>query len=210
MLKLWVPIFTLAAAPVWAAGLFGAVELKGNNISSFTKWVGVLDRIHAQASILQACEADAGRCPSSATRNWREMMTKAQGMGAEAQMRTVNRFFNGFDYIEDNDNYGRSDVWATPLEFMRKSGDCEDYSIAKFVSLRMLGWANSSLRVVILKDTVREVNHAVLAAKLEGEEDEMILDNLASQPLPSETVIQYSPYYAVNETSRWIFLKSSQ
>jgi predicted transglutaminase-like cysteine proteinase len=197
------------AFPAHAAGLFGRVELKGDNISSFTKWVDVLSRIRHESGILHACESNKDDCPTSGARRWREMMAAAKEMSPAQQMRMVNRFFNGFPYIEDIDNYGRSDYWATPLQFLKKSGDCEDYAIAKFVSLRMLGWANARLRVVILRDTVRDVPHAVLAAKL-GEGDEMILDNLASQPLPSSTVIQYSPYYAVNETTRWIFIKPEQ
>ena len=53
--------------------------------------------------------------------------------------RAVNRFVNGWAYRADADNYGRSDYWATPLEFFRRSGDCEDYVIAKYRSLRLLG-----------------------------------------------------------------------
>jgi predicted transglutaminase-like cysteine proteinase len=199
---------TFIATPAHAAGLFGRVELKGDNISSFTKWVDVLSRIRHESGILHACENNPDDCPTSGARRWREMMDAAKEMSPAQQMRTVNRFFNGFPYIEDIDNYGKSDYWATPLQFLKKSGDCEDYAIAKFVSLRMLGWANASLRVVILRDTVRDEPHAILAAKLDGHD--MILDNLASQPLPSETVIQYSPYYAVNETTRWIFIKPEQ
>lgn len=208
MLRLLTLLFVLAAAPTWAAGLFGTMEIKGNSIGSFTKWVDVLGRIRAQSGILQACENNPGSCTAPGTRKWEAMMARAQGQGAEGQLDAVNSFFNDSPYIEDINNYGKSDYWATPLQFMKNSGDCEDYAIAKFVSLRMLGWSNDDLRVVILKDTVRQVNHAVLAAKLDG--DDMILDNLATEPLPSDTVIQYSPYYAVNETTRWIFIKPAQ
>jgi predicted transglutaminase-like cysteine proteinase len=198
---------TAFATPAHAEGLFGMLEIRGNSIASFTKWVDVLARIRRENGILEACE-HGGNCPSNGSARWREMMAAAQSMDAAGQMRAVNRFFNGFPYIEDITNYGVSDYWATPLQFMRKSGDCEDYAIAKFVSLRMLGWDNDDLRIVIVRDKIRDVNHAVLAANLGGRE--MILDNLASQPLPSQTVIQYSPYYAVNETSRWIFLNPAQ
>jgi predicted transglutaminase-like cysteine proteinase len=198
----------LVAAPTWAAGLFGMMEIKGNSIASFTKWVDVLGRIRLENGVLEACEADESRCPNGRGRGWKQMMAAAQGMDRAGQMRAVNHYFNTFPYIEDINNYGKTDYWASPLQMMKNSGDCEDYAISKFVSLRMLGWDNDDLRIVIVRDKVRDINHAVLAADAGG--GEMILDNLASQPLPSRTVIQYSPYYAVNETSRWIFMSSGQ
>ena len=48
-------------------------------------------------------------------------------------------------YLEDLANYGLPDYWATPLQFLDRDGDCEDYAIAKFVSLRELGFAADEL-----------------------------------------------------------------
>jgi predicted transglutaminase-like cysteine proteinase len=206
MARLLLAIFLAAfATQGWAEGLFGTLEIRADRIDSFPKWVEVLARIRQQNRTLSACRQAVAACPGSGTQRWRSMMRQAAGAGRTAQLGLVNHFFNQWPYIEDSALYGKSDYWATPLEFMSHSGDCEDYAIAKFVTLRLLGWPNAELRLVIVRDRVRDVPHAVLAVRQGG--GEMILDNLASRPLPSALVLQYSPYYAVNETTRWVFLK---
>ncbi len=50
------------------------------------------------------------------------------------KMAHLNSFFNTFPKIEDIENYGNSDYWATPKEFIEKGGDCEDFAIAKYFS----------------------------------------------------------------------------
>jgi predicted transglutaminase-like cysteine proteinase len=65
--------------------------------------------------------------------------------------------------------YGATDVWRSPLAlFAIGAGDCEDYAIAKFTALRAAGVAAEDLRVVILRDTLRQEDHAVAAARLDG------------------------------------------
>jgi hypothetical protein len=49
---------------------------------------------------------------------------------------------------------------------MRMSGQCQDYAIAKFLALRALGFADTQLRLVALRDTRREIDHAVLVVAL--------------------------------------------
>src|SRR3546814_6064890 len=58
------------------------------------------------------------------------------------KLNAINKFFNQkIKYFEADINiWGQSDYWATPLESMgRQRGDCEDYSIAKYLFLRELG-----------------------------------------------------------------------
>ena len=113
------------------------------------------------------------------------------------QLQAVNRFLNDWRYKPDDQNYGQRDYWATPLEFLRRSGDCEDYAIAKYVTLRQLGFAPEQLRLVVVQDVVRDLAHAVLAVYLD--EQVYILDNLTKAVLPQERIGQYVPYYSINE-----------
>src|SRR5260370_12666877 len=65
--------------------------------------------------------------------------------------------------------YGVEDVWSPPLATLAKgAGDCEDYAIAKFVALQGAGVSADDLRIVILLDDIREEDHAVVAAPLDG------------------------------------------
>lgn len=64
----------------------------------------------------------------------------------------VNAFFNKFMYKEDMDNYGQEDYWSTVQEFLLKgSGDCEDYAIAKYITLVNLGIPKENLTLVLSK-----------------------------------------------------------
>ena len=90
------------------------------------------------------------------------------------------------------------------MEFLARSGDCEDYAIAKYQSLRMLGWPPEALRLVVVQDVLRDLPHAVLAAYLDGAI--YILDNLSDTALEQSRVENYVPYYSVNEITRWAHL----
>lgn len=202
--------FVLAVAlmmpmPVWASGLFGMIEIKVDRIDSIPKWGRALERIRNE-NMLGLCRK-GGLCEERRA-DWFEKLNEWQGLGAEEQMEQVNRWVNQFRYITDDDNWGVSDYWATPGEFVKKSGDCEDYAILKYYTLRALGWPERALRMVVVHDAVRDIPHAVLAVELEG--DNYILDNLATEPLPDRFVRQYTPYYAVNARSRWVFVKPAR
>src|SRR4029077_9975467 len=55
------------------------------------------------------------------------------------------------------------------------AGDCEDYAIAKFLALQEAGVSPDDLRIVVLRDNFRGGDHAVVAARLDG--NWLILDN---------------------------------
>jgi predicted transglutaminase-like cysteine proteinase len=132
---------------------------------------------------------------------WRSVIESQAGRATIDQLRAVNRFLNDWRYKADEQNYGRRDYWATPLEFLRHSGDCEDYAIAKYVSLREIGFAPEQLRLVVVRDVVRDLAHAVLAVYVDDQV--YVLDNLTNAVLPQERVTHYVPYYSINETTRW-------
>ena len=116
-------------------------------------------------------------------------------------MEELNRFINSWTYRFDQENYGDDDYWATPLQFLRRSGDCEDYAIIKYVSLRALGFPADKLRIVVVRDVLRNIAHAVLAVYLDN--DILIMDSLFDGVLPHHQVTFYAPQYSVNEKRRW-------
>ena len=84
---------------------------------------------------------------------------------------------------------------------MTRSGDCEDYSIAKYFALRQLGFNKEELRIVILMDRIRGIGHAVLAYY--AKDQILILDSLSNLILPHSRYKHYVPQYSMNETTRW-------
>ena len=87
----------------------------------------------------------------------------AGGRDRQTQIEEVNTYLNNVSYLTDPINYGVADYLAVPREHLSRQGDCDDYAIAKFLSLRSLGFSNEGLRVVVLQDLNLRIPHAVLA-----------------------------------------------
>lgn len=114
-------------------------------------------------------------------------------------IREVNAHMNKHKYIRDIVTWGVEDYWETPLEFLSVNGDCEDFAIAKFYSLRRLGIPNDAMKIVVVYDRILSVGHAVLAVRHNG--DYLILDNLVPVPVPERMIFHYRAIYSVNENN---------
>ena len=195
-------LILLATASARADGLFGSIEFHSSNLAAIPQWTSVIQRIHEQQDAFDACDADESSCRNARMREWRQLIRDIGDLPQEEQLRRVNRFANSIvPYITDSDNYGTSDYWASPVEFLDRSGDCEDYAIIKFVSLRELGVAQERMRIAVVMDSVRNIPHAVLV--VETPETMYILDSLFDAVLEHTRVVQYVPQYSVNLTTRW-------
>jgi predicted transglutaminase-like cysteine proteinase len=181
--------------------LFGTVEFRSDSLDALPQWQRVLAEIREEERIYEACRRNADACPSAALADWQRLVGRQSGRPKLDQLQAVNDFVNRWRYITDQQNYGRSDYWATPVEFFARAGDCEDYAIAKYVTLRQLGFAAEDLRLVVVQDATRDIAHAILAAHVDTVV--YVLDNLSERILPQQRVGHYSPYYSLNETARW-------
>jgi len=177
--------------------LFGTVEFKGQ-ITKLPKWTDVLAKMKAWKGYFN--DASTSSLPSKT--GWAKLKGELQGKSDLDKLKGVNKFFNQWPYRLDQENYGQSDYWATPPEFLKKSGDCEDYSIAKFYALQELGFSGDSMRIVALKDSIRNIGHAVLAVYTPDEI--YVLDNQTVMVLPDTKYKHYVPQYSVNEKFRWM------
>ena len=180
-------------------GLFGSHEFR-SSLKALPQWTRVMGLAQAQVEALLRCNPERDDC-SAAALSWQKIMREARGQAPFEQLKTVNSFFNRWPYRLDIDVYGVSEYWATPPEFLKLSGDCEDYSITKYYALKQLGLPTDSMRIVVLLDTIRGIPHAVLAVK-QGAET-YVLDNLTDMVLPHRRYEHYQPQYSVNEQYRW-------
>lgn len=176
-------------------------EVESDNIEMFPKWVEMLAHYDYEShSFDKACgKAQYNTCKLS---QWKEFMESLRGKPRLEQMDAVNRFVNAYPYVEDIVNWGMEDYWATIYEFQRKSGDCEDYAIAKFTSLRALGIPNDDMRIDVVQDlNLDGILHAVLIVFTNGKM--YILDNQIKQLMLATDIYHYKPVYSINETHWW-------
>lgn len=181
--------------------LFGTSELRINNLKAFVKWTGMLDRHLLDGSKKQ------GPCTSSTFNKchalrWQELIDQLQGADLMTQLQTVNTFMNKARYIVDSVNWAQQDYWATPEQFFRKFGDCEDYAISKYLTLRKLGIDPAKLRIVAVQDLNLRVGHAILAVYTKS--GIVILDNQIRQIAQATVIHHYKPIYSINEKSWWM------
>lgn len=189
------------AAPPSAAGkgirLFGTLEMR-SKIGKMPKWTAVLDKQRAHPGF-----TDDRVFPGVGT--WKSIKAKILKLPPYEQLKAVNALINRWPYRTDMEVWGLMDYWAAPVDFFKKSGDCEDYAIAKYFALRDLGFPASQMRMVVIKDTLRNVEHAVTVVYLENEA--WVLDNLSNVVMSHRRLSHYRPQLSVNEEFRWAHLK---
>ena len=177
-------------------------QSSSSDLAPFTKWTSVLERFEEQ-------QADAGeKCIGKDCMNqkWEELLTELEGKDVATQVDAVNKFFNAITYITDQRNYGVSDYWQTPYELFERGGDCEDYAIAKYISLKRLGVSESEMHILIVRDkNLGGIIHAILEVDVDGEAK--ILDNQAKVVKPVASIFRYNPVFAINEREWWAYNK---
>lgn len=184
------------AAPAAAQSpkLFNTVEYRTNDLDALPKWKAALAKIAKE-------QQTYARSGSKAVKSWQAMVKANRGKAERAKLEVANGFVNQWRYRTDSANYEVSDYWSSPAEFFSRSGDCEDYAIAKYVTLRQMGFSADQLRLVVVQDLNQNQAHAVLAAYVDGEV--FILDNVNGKVRSQAEVTEYAPYYSVNEQARW-------
>lgn len=182
-----------ARAQIAFPRLFGYQEVRSDNIQPFNKWTDVIQRFETQA-----------RSPNAAPRMqmWQAALQSFKSLPVEEQVRAVNDYVNQVRYVEDSVNWGKSDYWATPIEFFSRGGDCEDYAIAKYASLRALGFSTDQLRIAVVQDKIKNIPHAVLIVYTE--EGTYVLDNQNRRAEQVQNVTRYKPVYSINSSSWWL------
>lgn len=193
------------ASPATAASwsLFGSQEVSNDQLGAFTKWTGMLAR--HQASAMRPLRSGDCKpnprfpCPGEAMDT---LLSTLADKSPLTQLRELNLRINEAYYVIDPVNWGVPDYWATPDEFQRRDGDCEDYAIAKYLALRSLGFSPDDMRIVVLQDENLGVAHAILAVRLQDQT--YILDNQVNQVLADRVIRHYRPIYSINEQAWWL------
>lgn len=158
--------------------------------------------------LLQLAQARYGSSAVLAVNQWREAVAKAQDLPESEQISRVNEFFNRkIAFVDDIETWGKADYWATPLEALgRGRGDCEDFAIAKYVSLRSLGVPLDKLRLTYVRAQLGGGSqaHMVLAYYPSPRAEPLILDNLNGEILPASRRGDLFPVFSFNSEGLWV------
>ena len=157
------------------------------------KWSALKDKLDDDMAQLALCDGDRDNCASPAALQLLAIVDQARAREGRARLGETNRAINLAIHAA---NDGTDDVWSPPLAtFARGAGDCEDYAIAKLAALRLAGIAAEDLRIVVVRDTRAGEEHAIAAARLDGQW--LMLDNRRMAMVKDDATRSYQPLFVL-------------
>jgi len=136
---------------------------------------------------------------------WEKLVQRARGLPESDKLKAVNLFFNKHIWFTDDiRHWGAEDYWATPMETMATlAGDCEDFVIAKYFTLREMGVADDRMRLTYVRSTRVAKPHMVLSYFPTAGAEPLVLDNLTDHIEKASRRRDLTPVYSFNGRSLW-------
>jgi predicted transglutaminase-like cysteine proteinase len=183
-----------STAPKLAAFSFQGEPIA--DASDFGPWAAFRAQSESDDALLQTCLADKQNCASADLVRFRKMIELARSLPARSQLNLVHHYFNTTEWTTD-----QREIWSNVYHTaLTKRGDCEDIALAKYQTLRLLGWSAHDLRMVVGWDGEEKDWHALLAARLE--DDVLILDSIKGLQSPS-LLGSVRLVYSISESGVW-------
>jgi predicted transglutaminase-like cysteine proteinase len=167
------------------------------------KWAGLLKSVAGERNdMLDACGHSRLACDAAATR-WLSYLAGLRGLPKSDQIALVNRYVNWhIQYADDDKTYGAADYWASPFEAIGGRGDCEDFAVAKYFSLILLGFSDDQIRLVIVRDVSTGALHALTTVSMDS--TVLVLDNRLVRVVRDTDISMYKPIYSFNQSQNWV------
>lgn len=171
-----------------------------------TVWVtaGEAPRVVSEKEI-QQIQAEYGPFAAKRLRAWQRLVDKNRDKPEAEKLEIVNDFFNQVRFVDDIVHWKMKDYWATPIELLATdAGDCEDYSIAKYFTLKALGVAESKLYITYVKAIRLNQAHMVLTYFKTPKSIPVVLDNINKRILKATKRKDLVPIYSFNGDGLWL------
>lgn len=143
---------------------------------------------------------------------WRQLINEVTPLDELQKLTKVNDFFNSrVAFVDDIINWQQNDYWATPLETMGMAkGDCEDFSIAKYTTLQLVGVPIEKLRMTYVKAKIGGRNstisqaHMIVSYYPAPNAEPLLLDNLIPDIRPASRRNDLTPVFSFNSAGIWV------
>jgi predicted transglutaminase-like cysteine proteinase len=155
--------------------------------------------------ILAAAENKYGAGARDRLNSWQTFIQNNTAESDLAKLEEVNDFFNRFDFVSDALHWRQKDYWATPIEFLASDGgDCEDFSLAKYFTLKQLGLDEEKINMTYVKAWKLNQAHMVITYYSTPDAEPLVLDNLITAIQPASKRTDLLPVFSFNGSSLWI------
>ena len=184
-----------------------SAPLSGAN--AWEDWQTVVNEMHDENLGILACIDDDNKC-TKRLKSIKVIVTRGMNLDKPKQLKLINTYINGFHRKYRRDRRTRQETvfgeitvkqeWTTLTNFLSRGGDCEDYATSKYQLLRLMGYVDDNLRIVIVRDLRERAYHAVVAVRHEDQTVVLLdTDNRILRKRP----FNYKYVYAINEASIW-------
>lgn len=192
------PLITMLVV-FWGGLLISAHWIEASPKVNWSTFFAKVDSVYGATALLNA-------------KSWQSMLQETKSITSEVEkLHYVNRFFDKFlRYRLDQKNYGVKDYWAPLSETLsRGTGDCEDYAIAKYITLRLAGIDDRKLRLIYVKAQMGGPRspifepHMVLGYYATPNAEPLILDSLVSMVQKASMRGDLKPIFSFNSEGLW-------
>lgn len=179
-------------------------------------WLGAGFAFHTTSAaafdpqrLRQSMQQAYGQPGLAVLEEWLAMLGRLRGQDLQMQLREVNDFFNRrIRWVDDIVVWREEDYWATPLEAMGNGrGDCEDYSIAKYITLKQLNVPGERLRMIYVRARIGRSQitqaHMVLGYYSTPSAEPLVLDNIVPSITPASQRTDLDPLFSFNSDGLW-------
>jgi len=183
------------------AGIAAACLLAGAALA-------VADRLGAADKLLAYVGDRYGTPARDRVQEWRHLAEQDKGKPELEKLKLVNHFFNQSVFVSDLEHWGKEDYWATPVEMLSTNGgDCEDFTIAKYFTLKEMGVPEQRMQITYVKALRLNQAHMVLTYFPTPGADPLVLDNLIDEIKPASQRNDLLPVYSFNGEGLWLAKK---
>lgn len=180
-----------------------AKPVREGPVSGLAHWPDFARRQTITLQSLALCKQNSATCDSAEMERWAGLIQNLKGQNKLRQIITVNRWFNRLPYKYDEYAYDQLDYWADTQELLKSRGDCEDFALSKYYTLRQLGFTPDELKVTVVYDQENFSNHAVLMVYINDTRYMMDINGDDTNPSPMES--RYRSLYSFNERTAWYY-----
>jgi predicted transglutaminase-like cysteine proteinase len=173
---------------------FNVLPVKDGDV--LVKWNGVKAAMRAESEVFARCRQNMDACPKAA-KTFLAIVDQGRALSGRARIGVINRAINmAIEPVSDMAQWGVPDRWSAPLEtFTTGKGDCEDYAIAKYVALGEAGIGADDIKLMIVRNTAANEDHAVTTVRLDGAW--IILDNRWLKMVEDTAMPQAVPLFSL-------------
>mgnify|MGYP003143547727 CR=1 FL=1 len=203
---------TTADALTWGAARqstsFLSYSLAVGRVGATASWNRSSRIARSELSSLKRCMGNPASCSSRGLRIWAETVNQLASIPAARRLAAVNSAINKVGrYRSDAAVYGVPDYWASPVEFFTNGGDCEDFALAKYWTLKALGARSEDMRVVVVKIRSSSEGHALL--QVGRSNGAHLMDNRTNAVSRAAVDRRYAPIYAVSNAGSWLYVAAN-